>query len=124
MHRLKRVGYYLIGVAFGSIIVLFIWKGKDVSFDYGMDARTLKSIRKKQLVYSATAQTVLSKSQIDTIAVNAILHTGDVNFDKSEQRKKPCAEYFITGTYEEKNIDLYVQRCDSIATIQTIWVKN
>ena len=40
MNLFKRFIYYLIGVSFGSIVVYFIWKGKDVSFDYGMDART------------------------------------------------------------------------------------
>ena len=47
MNLLKRFGYYFIGLALGSIVVLFIWKGKDVSFEYGMDARTLKTIRIK-----------------------------------------------------------------------------
>ena len=124
MQLLKRIGYYLVGVSLGSIVVLFIWKWKDVTFDSGMDSRTLKSIRKKQLVYSASAETIMSKSQIDTTAIKAILKTGDVDFGKSDQRKKPCAEYFISGEYNQKNIDLYVQRCDSIATIQTVWVKN
>ena len=48
MNLFKRFIYYIIGVFFGSLVVYFIWKGKDVSFDYGMDARTLKTIRTKK----------------------------------------------------------------------------
>jgi len=121
---LKRVGYYLVGVALGSIIVLFVWKGKDVSFPYGPNARTLRSIQKKQIEYSSSAELIMNKAAIDTTYIQAVILSGDVNFDKSKPRLKPCAEYFISGSHKEKNIDIYVKRCDSIATIQTVWVKN
>ena len=124
MQFLKRFGYYLIGVSLGSIIVLFVWKGKDVAFPYGPNARTLRSIQKKQLQYSRTAKEIMMKASIDTSYVQALLVTGDVKFGKSKPRLKPCAEYFITGTHKERNIELYIQRCDSIATVQTVWVKN
>ena len=52
MAWLKRIGYYLVGVSFGSIIVFFIWKNKKVSFDYGPDARTLKTIRIRTQIYT------------------------------------------------------------------------
>ena len=42
MNLFNRFIYYFIGLSLGSLIVYFIWTGKDVSFDYGMDARTLK----------------------------------------------------------------------------------
>lgn len=124
MHLLKRIGYYLVGLSLGCLIVFFIWDGKNVSFDYGPDARTLKTIRTKQKVYSVQASTVLSENKLDTVAVNEVLKSGDVNFSKSNQRKKPCAEYFITGNFDQKKIDLWVIRCDSIATIDKIWVNN
>ncbi len=124
MKLLKRIGFYLIGVSLGSIIVLFIWKGKDVSFPYGPDARTLSSIRKKQIVYSESAKATMIQFQIDSTAINAILLTGDVDFGKSKARLKPCAEYYISGIYNEKKIDFYIKRCDSIATIKTVWLKD
>lgn len=123
MQLIKRIGYYLIGLSLGSVIVFFIWKGKDVSFDYGPDARTLKSIRVKKLVYSTEAQETLVKYNLDSTAIQAILLNGDVNFGKSNQRKKPCGEYYISGTYNEKKIDFWAIRCDSIATIDKVWLK-
>ncbi|CAM1354044.1 DUF4258 domain-containing protein [Tenacibaculum insulae] len=122
MQLLKRFGYYAIGLGFGSIIVLFIWKGKDVSFDYGMDARTLKTIRIKKRLFSDKAKQVLTNSDIDTTTISAILKRGDVNFGKSKPRIKPCPEYFITGKDSLKHIDLYVIRCDSTTTIDQITI--
>lgn len=123
MHLIKRIGYYLIGLSLGSIVVFFIWKGKDVSFDYGPDARTLKSIRVKKVLYSNNALSVLSENKLDSTAIQAILLNGDVNFGKSDQRKKPCGEYYISGSYDEKKIDFWVIRCDSTSTIDKVWLK-
>ncbi len=120
MQWLKRLGFYLVGIALGSLIVLFIWKGKDVSFDYGMDARTLKTIRIKKRLFSKEAQQILSTSKIDTAVVSTILNHGDVDFGKSKPRLKPCAEYFITGKDSLQHINLYIIRCDSTATIDKI----
>ncbi|NVK09813.1 MAG: DUF4258 domain-containing protein [Tenacibaculum sp.] len=122
MQWLKRVGYYLIGIALGSLVVLFIWKGKDVSFDYGMDARTLKTIRIKKRLFSDNAQQILATSKIDTATISTILNHGDVDFGKSKPRLKPCAEYFITGKDSLNHIDLYIIRCDSTATIDKITI--
>ncbi|WP_299157646.1 DUF4258 domain-containing protein [uncultured Tenacibaculum sp.] len=122
MNLLKRFGYYFIGLALGSLVVLFIWKGKDVSFEYGMDARTLKTIRIKKRLFSNNATQTLINSAIDTATISAILKNGDVNFGKSNARLKPCAEYFITGKDSLEHIDIYVIRCDSTSTIKTITI--
>lgn len=123
MQLLKRFGYYLIGLAFGTIAVLFFWKNKKVSFDYGMDARTLKSIRIKKRIFSDNVKQLLITKKIDTSSISQILKNGDVDFGKSKARQKPCAEYYITGKDSLKNISLYVIRCDSSATIDKLLFK-
>ena len=117
----KRVLYYLLGFSIGGVIVYFIWVGKEVSFDYGPDARTLKTIRIREKVYTAEAQTALTNNNLDSTTVNAILKNADVDFSKA--RIKPCPEYLITGKGNLKNIQLYIQRCDSVATIQKVLIK-
>lgn len=124
MNLFKRFFYYLIGVSFGSIVVYFIWKGKDVSFDYGMDARTLKTIRTKKLHYSEDVKLAMEAIAIDSSAILSILKNGDVDFGKSNQHKKPCPEYLISGKYFEKTIELWIKRCDSIANIEKITVNK
>lgn len=117
---IKRIGYYLVGVSLGSIGVYFFWQKKNATFDYGMDARTLKTIRIKERVFSDNAKRVMLNSDIDTTKISTILYTGDVDFGKSKPRQKPCAEYYITGNNNLKNVSLYVSRCDSVSTIEKI----
>lgn len=124
MGLLKRFGYYFIGLALGAIAVTFFWKQKKVSFDYGMDARTLKTIRIKEKIYSQEALRSLQENSLDTVAINSILKHGDVNFGKSEQRLKPCGKFWVEGVYNEKSIDLWIVRCDSTSTIERITVRN
>jgi|UniRef100_UPI004047B92F hypothetical protein len=120
---IKRVWYFLIGFTLGSIVVYFIWTGKEVSFDYGPDARTLKTIRIREKIYSNDANETLKRNRLDTVAINYILQNGDVNFSKSDQRTKPCATYYIEGEFEERKIDLLIVRCDSTSTIQKVMIQ-
>tara|TARA_R110002050_G_scaffold293646_2_gene450287 strand:+ start:221 stop:589 length:369 start_codon:yes stop_codon:yes gene_type:complete len=117
---IKRIGYFLVGVSLGSIGVYFFWQKKNATFDYGMDARTLKTIRIKERVFSDNAKRVMLNSDIDSTKISTILYTGDVDFGKSKPRQKPCAEYYITGNNDLENVSLYVSRCDSVATIKEI----
>lgn len=119
---IKRIGYYLVGLSLGSIAVYFFWQKKNASFDYGMDARTLKTIRIRERVFSDEAKKSMERYNIDTTNVSTILYLGDVDFSKGKPREKPCAEYYITGKNELKNVHLYVKRCDSTATIEKVIV--
>ncbi|WP_088324816.1 DUF4258 domain-containing protein [Polaribacter tangerinus] len=116
----KRIFYYLVGVSIGSIGVYFFWQKKNASFYYGMDARTLKSIRIKERFFSDDAKNTMAKYNVDTLKISTILNSGDVDFSKGAPREKPCATYFVTGKKELNNISLLVKRCDSAATIQKI----
>lgn len=120
---LKRIGYYLIGVSIGAIAVSYIWKHKNASFDYGMDARTLKTIRIKKRLYSNEALQTLQNKQLDTTVISKILRNADVDFNKGKPRQKPCAEYYVTGKESLKNISLYITRCDSTSTIEKVIIK-
>ena len=89
-----------------------------------MDARTLKTIRTKKLHYSENVKSLMKVKAIDSLAILSILKNGDVDFGKSNQHKKPCPEYAITGEYLEKELQLWITRCDSIATIDTIMLEK
>lgn len=117
---IKRIGYYLVGLSIGSIGVYFFWQKKQATFDYGMDARTLKTIRIKKRIFSEDAKSVMLNSDIDSLKIATILYKGDVDFGKSKPRQKPCAEYYVTGNKELQNVSLYISRCDSTSTIEKI----
>lgn len=122
MQLLKRFGYYLIGLAFGSVALFFFWKQKNVEFDYLPNARTLKNIRVKPRFFSDQAKLTMQENEIDTVLISNILFYGEVDFGKSKPRQKPCREYWIDSENLEKQISLIVQNCDSTATIQKILV--
>ena len=87
-----------------------------------MDARTLKTIRIRERVFSDDAKFSMEKNNIDSLKISRILNDGNVDFGKGKPRQKPCAEYYITGEDDLENVHLYIERCDSIATILKVIV--
>ena len=84
----KRIFYYLVGLSLGSIAVYFFWQKKNASFDYGMDARTLKTLRIRERLFSEQAKLSMQQHRIDTAMISTILYLGDVDFGKSDQAKR------------------------------------
>ena len=120
MKLIQRIGYYLGGFSIGLIILAFFLNGKKVSCDYGPEARVLKNINTKEIVYSEAINNALLEREIDSLTILFLLKRGDVNFSKSEPRQKPCGVYTIEGTYNEKDLFLTVENCELTATILTI----
>lgn len=120
MKLLHRVGYYLGGFALGLIVLAFFLNGKKVSCDYGPEARVLKNINLKQIQYSEIIESAISNKKIDSVAIRDILKHGDIDFSKSDTRKKPCGIYAVEGNINKTEVLLMVENCDSIATIKTI----
>ena len=117
MKLIQRIGYYLGGFSIGLVILAFFLNGKKTSCSYGPDARVLKNINSKRLLYSQNVETLLNNKTIDTLAIRYILKKGDINFSESYPRQKPCGTYSIQGDYNNKDAVLTVENCDSIATI-------
>ena len=122
MQLLKRIGYFLVGLAFGSVALFFFWKQKNVEFDYLPNARTLKNIRVKPRLFSKEATLTMQQNEIDSIIIANILIYGEVDFGKSKPRQKPCREYWVDSENLETQISLVVKNCDSTATIQKVFV--
>lgn len=120
MTLLQRIGYYLGGFSIGLIILAFFLNGKKVSCDYGPEARVLKNINTKNILFSEAILTDISTHKIDSTTVSYLLKKGDVNFSKSTPREKPCGIYAIEGEYKGKEMLMTVQNCDSVATILNI----
>ncbi len=123
MKLIQRIGYYLGGFSLGLIILAFFLNGKKTSCSYGPDARVLKNINSKKLIYSDYALSQLHNTKIDTLAVNYILKKGDINFSDSNTRQEPCGVYSIEGSFKDTDIILSVENCDSIATIKSLKVE-
>ena len=120
MNLLQRIGYYLGGFSMGLIILMFFLNGKKVSCDYGPEARVLKNINTKTRIYSDSIHHILKSKAFDSTAILFLLKKGHVNFSKSQPRKTPCGIYAIEGRYEQEDLVLTVENCDSLATILNI----
>jgi hypothetical protein len=117
MKLIQRIGYYLGGFSIGLVILAFFLNGKKTSCSYGPDARVLKNIRLKKIVFSDNSNAQLLTNNLDSVAVNYVLRKGNINFSESDARQKPCGMYIVEGDFKEKEIILTIENCDSIATI-------
>jgi len=117
---IQRIGYYLGGFSLGLIILAFFFNGKKTSCAYGPEARVLKNINTKTLVYSDNIKTILKENSIDSISIREALKLGDINFYESDTRKEPCGIYAIESTINDREIMLTVENCETIATLQNI----
>jgi len=124
MTLLQRIGYYLGGFSIGLIILAFFLNGKKVSCSYGPDARVLKNINSKEIVFSEAIKAQMDEKKIDTSTIKQILKNGDVNFSKSNTKRNPCAIYIIEGYVHNRETLITVENCDSTATLLNLSIKN
>ncbi len=118
----QRLPYYLVGLFIGIVIVKFVFTEKKSSFDYLPNARVLKSIRNKPIVFSLKVKLLLDSNKIDSVSIAQILKNGDVDI-WNKVKLDSCIKYNIQGEDSLKNITLSVKRCKSIAYIEKISIK-
>lgn len=113
----QRLAYYLSGFAIGLIILMFFLNGKNASCDYGPNARTVKNISSKKITYSNEVLSFTNNHSIDSTTVVNLIKYGSVDFSKSNTDMDSCKIYHIDNIYKEREIELSVENCDSIAKI-------
>ena len=117
MKLIQRIGYYLGGFSLGLIILTFFFSKKKTSCSYGPEARVIKNINSKKILYSNDIKNTMYSQNLDSSEVLLILKKGDINFSESNSRQKPCGIYIIEGDFNNQEIILTVENCDSIATL-------
>ena len=114
MEFAKRIIWYLFGTLIGVIFV-YSWFGSrtDISCNYFPDARVKGDIQKKHINYNISTLELLSKINIDSMAILKLLKDGDVIFSRSNTKLDSCKTYYI----ENHNIGATFENCDSIVNI-------
>jgi len=120
----QRLAYYLSGFAIGLIILMFFLNGKDASCDYGPNARTVKNINSKSIIYSEEASNFIKESTLDSTTISNLIKYGNVDFSKSDRSLDSCKVYHIDNSYKERDIVLTIENCDSIATVLKMFYIN
>jgi len=118
MKFLKKALFYLIGVGLGSLIVVFLFGGRDdIQCSYFPNDRVLYDIRGKQLVIPADIQQQLNEASLDSADIHDMLTGGKVNFDQVDRDTEACKTYWIDLSREEApSFSIQWQNCDSVAT--------
>jgi hypothetical protein len=124
MAFLKRLGFYLFGLAIGLIFLAIFFKNKTaetgVEFCYFPNCRTLKDIRSKPLSYSDEVKLLLQRSQLDSTKIAYFLTEGTVDFNASDTKSKPCKNYVINVDFEDRSAEMNVQNCPDKAVINSV----
>ena len=124
MAFLKRLGFYLFGLAIGLVFLAIFFKKKTeetgVSFCYFPNCRTLQDIRSKPLAYSDDVRELMNGNQLDSVKIAYFLREGKVDFKKSDTKSKPCKTYIIEVEFEEKPAIMTVQNCLDNALIEKV----
>lgn len=123
MKLIHRIGYYLGGFSIGLVILAFFLSGKKTSCDYGPNARVIKNIRSKKLLYSESVIAKMQSEGIDSTTVLQLIKFGDIDFSLSETKSEPCKRYCIENEIEERDLNLWVENCDSTATLEQLVFK-
>ncbi len=118
MKFIHRLGFYLGGFSIGLVFLFFFLSGKNVSCDYGPEARVKKNINSKVLKYDTSLKTKMATGEIDSTAIKHILTKGKVLFSESSPRQEPCGIYYLEGNSDDRKASVLVENCDSIATVK------
>ena len=124
MAFLKRLGFYLFGLAIGLVFLAIFFKKKTeetgVYFCYFPNCRTLKDIRSKPMSYSDDVKELMEGNQLDSLKIAYFLREGKVDFKKSDTKSSPCKTYIIEVELDEKPAVMTVQNCLDNALIKNV----
>ena len=120
MKFIQRLGFYLGGFAIGLVLLLFFLNGKEASCDYGPNARTVKNISSKRIIYSEATMMFIQQQDIDSTTVVNLIKFGTVDFKKSNTALDSCKVYHIDNSYKQRHMELKIENCDSKATLLDI----
>ncbi len=127
MRIIQRVGYYLVGVAIGIVLLAVFVKGKMkdkiLDFAYLPEARVLKSLGNMPYTLSAKAQQSPVGSEIDSVWLSHFYKDAEVDFSNSNPRKSDCLkEYTVNGNAAAQDLSVFLtlNPCDSLVEIKEI----
>lgn len=120
MKFVHRLGYYLGGFAIGLILLMFFLNGKNASCDYGPNARTVKNIISKPILYSEVASNFIINHHLDSTTIANLIKYGSVDFSKSKAKLDSCKVYLLENSYKKLKMELFIKNCDSLATLLKI----
>ena len=127
MPFLKRLGFYLVGLSIGLVFLAFFFKKKSeetgTSFCYFPNCRVLKDLRSKPLTYTSAAAEQFAANYMDSTAIAYVLTEGDVDFENSDTKARPCKIFVVKAAQAEKETTLTLTSCEDKVVVEEILVQ-
>tara|TARA_S200000501_G_scaffold112219_1_gene105546 strand:- start:1276 stop:1638 length:363 start_codon:yes stop_codon:yes gene_type:complete len=119
MKLLYRIGYYLLGLFIGLILLSVIFKGKKTTCNYGPNDRVISNLSKKR--WNSKLVDIVS---FDSISFHEFLDMARVDFNKSDTSKDSCKIYYLNGYWKEQAISLELENCEKNVNLIHFNIKN
>ncbi|MEK6154155.1 DUF4258 domain-containing protein [Flavobacteriaceae bacterium 3-367] len=124
MAFLKRLGFYLFGLSIGLVFLVFFLKKKSektgAEFCYFPNCRVLKDLRSKPMFYSEEIQQQLGNQLLDSTDIASFLQEGDIDFDASDTKSKPCKTYVIETELKGKDAVMRIKNCAQKVEVEEV----
>ena len=117
MHTLRKIMFYLIGVALGLLIVKALFGRRDLKCSYFPNDRVLNDIAKKDLIIPPFIDCKMECLQVDEKRLEVALAQASINFEKSDTKLDSCKTYWLSHITETDTLHLEVENCNEEATI-------
>lgn len=119
----RRLYFYLIGAILGSILsVLLFGPERFGCSGYLPNGRVLAELKTKHWQIDSTQLAKLSSLGYTKDDIkDSLLNDARINFEESQARLKPCGKYMIYFPAENSKFKMKVSKCDSTASIDTIY---
>lgn len=116
MQRFRdRIKYYLVGFAFGLVIMYMIFGNRGCS--WLPENRIKNMIAEKEILIGDSLQEVMNCAKVTNTDIYRLLNEdGDVDLSQSATNVYP-KKYYFTGTKEEKELVIIYALYDSIAEV-------
>lgn len=115
MKLLYRLGYYLVGLSLGLIVVSVVFSGKKTTCNYGPNARVLADLRKKHV--EIAPEVTLNGQTVDSVVFHQILNRAGVDFSQSNTRLDSCKIYRVQANFNNLSLDLDIENCEKIVRL-------
>jgi hypothetical protein len=103
----KRLYFFSIGLIIGIFLVMFIFRGKNASFNYMPNSRVIQNITSKDSIHFIDKSNIGFKKD----DIKEIISNGKVDFKNSNSRNKPCSVYKIISFWENSEVILEIENC-------------
>ncbi len=97
----KRLFWYLIGAALGTLLSVFLFSGRDIGCSYFPNDRVLSDFRKKEMVVPNEMLGAMQALGVDTNALKNQLLNGKVDFENSQTKLDSCKTYWVISADEK-----------------------